>query len=78
MADDLSKLPVALQASRPRLRIIKQNVAFSLIVKVVFLVLAISGWATLWMAVARTWTLRSLSSPTVCGRDASGAERGAL
>jgi cation transport ATPase len=32
MADDLSKLPVALQASRPRLRIIKQNVAFSLLV----------------------------------------------
>ncbi|MGE3507349.1 MAG: heavy metal translocating P-type ATPase, partial [Vicinamibacterales bacterium] len=52
MADDLSKLPVALQASRHTLRIIKQNVAFSLIIKAVFLVLAIGGWAALWMAVA--------------------------
>jgi len=52
MADDLSKLPVALQASRHTLRIIKQNVAFSLTIKAVFLVLAIGGWATLWMAVA--------------------------
>ena len=52
MADDLSKLPVALQASRHTLRIIKQNVAFSLVIKAVFLVLAIGGWATLWMAVA--------------------------
>jgi Cd2+/Zn2+-exporting ATPase len=51
MADDLSKLPVALQASRQTLRIIKQNVVFSLVIKAVFLVLAIGGWATLWMAV---------------------------
>lgn len=52
MADDLSKLPVALQVSRKTLGIIKQNVAFSLVIKAVFLVLAIGGWATLWMAVA--------------------------
>ena len=52
MADDLSKLPVALQASHQTLRIIKQNVGFSLVVKAVFLALAAGGWATLWMAVA--------------------------
>ena len=52
MADDLAKLPVALQVSRRTLRIIKQNIGFSLINKAVFVVLAIGGWATLWMAVA--------------------------
>lgn len=52
MADDLSKLPVALGYSRRTLRIIRQNITFSLINKAVFIVLAVGGWATLWMAVA--------------------------
>lgn len=52
MADDLSKLPVALRFSRKALRIIKQNIAFSIAIKAVFIVLALGGWATLWMAVA--------------------------
>ncbi len=52
MADDLSKLPLALRLSRRTLGIIKQNIAFSIAIKVVFLVLALGGWATLWMAVA--------------------------
>ena len=52
MADDLAKLPVAIRCSRRTLRIIKQNISLSLLNKGVFLVLAIGGWATLWMAVA--------------------------
>jgi Cd2+/Zn2+-exporting ATPase len=52
MADDLSKLSVAMRLSRKTLRVIRQNVAFSILVKAVFLVLAVGGWATLWMAVA--------------------------
>lgn len=52
MADDLSKLAVAIGFSRKTLRIIKQNIAFSLANKAVFLILALGGWATLWMAVA--------------------------
>ena len=52
MADDLSKLPLALAMSRKTLRIIKENIAFSIAVKAVFVVLAVAGWATLWMAVA--------------------------
>lgn len=52
MADDLAKLPVALRFSRRTLRIIKQNIVLSLANKAVFVVLAIGGWATLWMAVA--------------------------
>ncbi len=52
MADDLSKLSVALRCSRKTLTIIKQNISLSLVNKAVFIVLALLGWATLWMAVA--------------------------
>ena len=52
MGDDLSRLAFAMRLSRGTLRIIKQNIWFSIGVKAVFLVLAVSGWATLWMAVA--------------------------
>jgi Cd2+/Zn2+-exporting ATPase len=52
MADDLSKLSVAMRLSHKTLRVIRQNIAFSITVKSVFLVLAVGGWATLWMAVA--------------------------
>ena len=52
MADDLLKLPLAIRISRKTTRIIKQNITFSLVNKAVFIVLAVGGWATLWMAVA--------------------------
>ena len=52
MADDVAKLPVALRLSQRTLRIIKQNIALSLVNKGVFVVLAVGGWATLGMAVA--------------------------
>jgi Zn2+/Cd2+-exporting ATPase len=52
MADDLSKLPFAIAVSRKTSAIIKQNIVFSIAIKAVFLVLALIGWATLWMAVA--------------------------
>ncbi len=51
MSDDLSKLPFALGLSRRTLRVIKENIAFALIVKAVFLGLIAPGWTTLWMAV---------------------------
>ena len=51
MADDLSKLPLAVKLSRRAREIIRQNVALSLGIKAVFLVLAVAGLATLWMAV---------------------------
>jgi Cd2+/Zn2+-exporting ATPase len=51
MADDLLKLPFAICLSRKTLSIIKQNITFSVLIKVVFLTLAIPGLATLWMAV---------------------------
>jgi len=52
MGDDLSKLAATMRLSRRALTIIKQNIAFAIATKAVFLLLAAFGWATLWMAVA--------------------------
>jgi len=52
MTDDLTKIAWFIQHSRRTLRIIKQNITFSLLIKAVFLTLAIVGVATLWMAIA--------------------------
>lgn len=52
MGDDLEKLSFTIRLSRRTLRIVKQNITASLAIKAVFLVLAVGGWATLWMAVA--------------------------
>jgi Cd2+/Zn2+-exporting ATPase len=52
MSDDLAKLPWLIRHSRRTLRIIQQNVAFALGLKMVFILLAFAGLATLWMAIA--------------------------
>lgn len=51
MADNLEKLPYTMHLSRKALRIIKQNIWFSLIVKFIALILIFPGWLTLWIAV---------------------------
>ena len=51
MQDDLHRLPDAVQTSRKTQRVIWQNIVFSLVVKVAILALALTGYATLWMAV---------------------------
>jgi Zn2+/Cd2+-exporting ATPase len=51
MQDSLSLLPEAVQNSRRAQRIIWQNITFSLLIKAVFLILTLFGFATLWMAV---------------------------
>lgn len=52
MADDLSKLPWLVEHSRRTLRVIQQNIGFSLAVKVAFVVLTFAGYASLWAAIA--------------------------
>jgi Cd2+/Zn2+-exporting ATPase len=52
MADELPKISYALRLSRATARNIRVNIGFSLVLKAAFLVLAIAGAATLWMAVA--------------------------
>lgn len=51
MGDDLSKLPFTVKLSRLALRVIKQNIAFSLGLKILALLLIIPGWLTLWLAI---------------------------
>jgi Cd2+/Zn2+-exporting ATPase len=51
MADELLKIPYAVRLSRATVRNIRANIVFSLALKAAFLVLAITGVATLWMAV---------------------------
>lgn len=52
MAEDLRKIPEAIQIGRAMVFVIRQNVAASLLVKAAFVGLAAAGYATLWMAVA--------------------------
>ena len=51
MADELMKVPFAIDLSRRAMRNIRTNVALSLGLKAAFVVMAIGGVATLWMAV---------------------------
>ena len=51
MGDDLSKLLFLIRLSRSTLRTIKQNITFSLVLKVIALLLVIPGWLTLWIAI---------------------------
>lgn len=51
MADDLPKLAITIRLARKAERIIRANIAFSLLTKAAFVVLAALGHATLWMAV---------------------------
>lgn len=51
MSDDLTRVPYVIRLGRSTLRNIQQNIALSLLIKGVFLALALMGRATLWMAV---------------------------
>jgi len=51
MSDDLSKLPYTIKLSRKALVIIKQNITFSLAIKLIALLLVMPGWLTLWIAI---------------------------
>jgi Cd2+/Zn2+-exporting ATPase len=51
MADDLSRVATTIRLARKAERIIRANIAFSLLTKAAFVVLAVLGYATLWMAV---------------------------
>lgn len=52
MSDDLSKLPWLIRHSKATLAIIRQNIGFSLAVKLLFTGLTIAGFASLWGAIA--------------------------
>jgi len=52
MGDELERLPWLIRHSRRTLRVIRQNVAFALAVKLAVFLLALAGAASLWMAIA--------------------------
>jgi Cd2+/Zn2+-exporting ATPase len=52
MSDDLSKLPWLIRHSRRVLGVVRQNIAFSLAVKLAFVVLTFAGISSLWGAIA--------------------------
>ena len=51
MADNLEKLPHTMQLGKRALTIIKQNIWFSILIKLIALLLIFPGWLTLWLAV---------------------------
>jgi Zn2+/Cd2+-exporting ATPase len=51
MKDDLSKIAEAVALGRRAMRIVRFNIAFSLTLKLLFLVLALAGYTSLWLAI---------------------------
>lgn len=51
MADDLAQLPYAVRLARFARRLIAQNIAVSIGLKLAFMALALTGGATMWLAV---------------------------
>ena len=51
MDDDLRKIPVFIRLSRQTCAVLAQNIALALVIKAIFLVVALTGYATMWMAV---------------------------
>jgi Zn2+/Cd2+-exporting ATPase len=52
MKDDLAKIAETVVLSRRTVRVIQANVIFALAVKAVFLILAVIGYTSLWLAIA--------------------------
>jgi Cd2+/Zn2+-exporting ATPase len=52
MSDDLSKLPWLIRHSRRVLSVVRQNIVFSLTVKLAFVLLTFAGVSSLWGAIA--------------------------
>ncbi len=52
MTDDLTKIPWLISHSKRTLAIIKQNISFSLSIKLIFMILTLMGHSSLWTAIA--------------------------
>jgi Cd2+/Zn2+-exporting ATPase len=51
MTDDLGKLAYIVKLSRKTVTIIKENIAFAILIKIIFLLLLAFGMGNLWLAV---------------------------
>jgi len=52
MKDDLGKIAETVVLGRRTVRVIQANIIFALAVKAVFLILAVIGYTSLWLAIA--------------------------
>jgi Zn2+/Cd2+-exporting ATPase len=85
MSDELAKVPWLIAHSRRALAVIRQNIALSLMVKAVFVVLTFWGQASLWAAIAADMgasflvivnALRLLRGRPLLADDADGSPSG--
>lgn len=51
MTDELTKIAQAIRISKETMKIVKQNIAFALIIKISVLILGALGFANMWLAV---------------------------
>jgi Cd2+/Zn2+-exporting ATPase len=51
MADNIAKVPFSISLGRKALRIIKQNISLALAIKATFILLAVFGLTSLWLAI---------------------------
>jgi Cd2+/Zn2+-exporting ATPase len=51
MGDDLTRLPFAIRLARFARMLIRQNIGLSIAMKLIFLLLAMGGGVTMWMAI---------------------------
>ncbi|GBG56924.1 copper-translocating P-type ATPase [Sporomusaceae bacterium FL31] len=51
MADDLGKLAYVINLSRKTVSVIKQNIGFAVLIKVIFVIFTFFGYVDLWLAV---------------------------
>jgi Cd2+/Zn2+-exporting ATPase len=51
MDDDLERIPLVMRIARRTIAIARQNIVFALVIKVLILILATVGIATMWAAV---------------------------
>ncbi|AZS50829.1 cation-transporting P-type ATPase [Entomomonas moraniae] len=51
MDDDLRKLPQFIRLSKATRQLLIQNISFAIIIKLLFIILTIVGYGTLWMAI---------------------------
>lgn len=51
LTDDLARIPETIHLAKKTMHIVKENIAFALLVKAVILALSAVGWGSLWLAV---------------------------
>jgi Cd2+/Zn2+-exporting ATPase len=51
MADNIAKVPFSISLGRKALRVIKQNISLALAIKAAFILLAVFGLTSLWLAI---------------------------